>query len=313
MPLELSPEMKSQIGALVARYPLRQAALLPVLHLVQRELGHLSFETQAAVARELDVPPTLVREVTTFYEMYHEHPEGQFHLELCTNIACHLQGADQLMGHLKRVLGIEVGHLTEDGVFSLMEAECLASCGSGPTMKCGRDYYEYLTVPAIDALLARFRSEAPGLAGKHYEHGPGGPHVGPVVGFEPVAPTLIPAPAASEPPAPGGPVLATTLPPQPAVVEPPALPPSPAPAGVAPALPALAPDAALRLAADLRPAGAPAPLAARVDGAQVPEPTAAPPGGADGSRALPSFDPPPLKRRSSGSEPAAADDKQKKS
>src|SRR5438128_2028252 len=104
MPLEFSPEVKARIEEIASRYPRKQAALLPVLHVVQSELGYLSLDAQAAVAAALGIPPTLVHEVTTFYEMYHQHPEGQFHLELCTNIACHLLGADQVMDHLKKTL-----------------------------------------------------------------------------------------------------------------------------------------------------------------------------------------------------------------
>jgi (2Fe-2S) ferredoxin len=78
-----------------------------------------------------------------------------------------------------------------------MEAECLASCGSGPMMKVGMDYYEGLTPAALDALVDRFRQMAPSLGGKHYEHGPEGPHVGPVRGFEP--PKLEPTPPVPKP------------------------------------------------------------------------------------------------------------------
>ena len=103
------------------------------------------------MAHAIDVPPPRVREVVTFYEMYHEHPEGQFHLEVCTNISCHLLGGDMVLDHLRGKLGIEPGQHTEDNMFSLMEAECLASCGSGVCMKVGLDYYEFLTVEAVDA------------------------------------------------------------------------------------------------------------------------------------------------------------------
>lgn len=192
MPLELSSEVKARIQQIVARYPNSQAALLPTLHLLQRELGCLSIEAQEAVATILGVPPTLVHEVTTFYEMFHEHREGQFHFEFCTNIACHLAGADQLLGHVQKKLCVGLGHQTEDGLFSIMEAECLASCGSGPTLKVGMDYYEYLSIPAVDALLARFREMAPELAGRAYVHGPEGPHVGAVSGFEPSQPVDVP-------------------------------------------------------------------------------------------------------------------------
>lgn len=275
MPLELNPEVKARIQQLVARYPRRQAALLPVLHLVQDELGHLSIDAQAAVALALDVPATLVHEVTTFYEMYHEHPEGQYHLEICTNISCHLAGSDVLLDHVKGKLGIDVGHQTEDGVFSLMEAECLASCGSGPMMRVGLDYYEYLTPPAVDALIQQFRSEAPALNGKHYGCARSGPHVGPLAGFEPPKPP----PASPAPPVAG-----------------------PAPQAQVSELPQTAPP---------QPAQPPPPPPV----SQIPEPAQASepphpapvPQGSQGS--LPAFEPPPLKRRPGASEavPPASD------
>lgn len=174
-----------QIADLVARYPDPGAALLPVLHLAQDKFGHLAPPVQLLVAGVLAIPPARVREVVTFYEMYHEHPEGQFHLEVCTNISCHLLGGDGILDHLCQRLAIKPGETTEDGMFSLMEAECLASCGSGVCMKVGLDYYEQLTVRAVDTLLDQLKAKAPGLKGKQYRHAEPEPHVGPVEGFEP--------------------------------------------------------------------------------------------------------------------------------
>jgi NADH:ubiquinone oxidoreductase subunit E len=188
MGLSYSAEDKIEIERLKERYPKPAAALLPVLHLTQKRFGHLSIEAQTLVSQTLDVPAVRVHEVVTFYEMYHEHSPGQIHLELCTNISCHLAGADGVMAHLKDRLGIEIGHQTEDGVFGLAEAECLASCGSGPMMRVGNDYYEYLNLDAVDVLLDRLREKAAALAGHHYEQSDDGPHVGPVPGCEPPAP-----------------------------------------------------------------------------------------------------------------------------
>lgn len=196
MALAFTDEDRAKIDEIVARYPNKPAALLPVLHHAQDKFGHLSPEVQLLVAHALDVPPPRVREVVTFYEMYHEHPEGQFHLEVCTNIACHLMGGDEVLNHLRKKLGIECGQHTEDGMFSLMEAECLASCGSGVCMKVGRDYYEHLTVDAVDALVDGFKKMAPSLKGKAYMGAEGEPHVGPVKGHEPPKPGAAPkAPA----------------------------------------------------------------------------------------------------------------------
>ncbi len=186
MPFELTDEEKTRIEEICAQYPQRGAAVLPVLHLVQDRLGHLPTEAQLAVARALDIPPTRVKEVVTFYEMFHEAPEGRFHIELCTNISCHLAGARELMAHIEDRLGIQVGQKTEDGVFSLMEAECLASCGSGPVAKVGVDYYEYLTPEAVDGLIERLRALAPAYEDRVYVCAEGQPHVGPVPGFVPM-------------------------------------------------------------------------------------------------------------------------------
>lgn len=218
MSLQLSADSKARIEAITGRYPNRQAALLPALHVAQGQFGHLSPEVQGLVAQILGVPTTLVREVVTFYEMYHEHPEGQFHLEICTAFSCHLLGADGLTKHCKKKLGIEVGHHTEDGVFSLMEAECLASCGSGPMMRVGDDYYEHLTPAALDHLIEKFRGMAPALKGAHYEHGKDGPHTGPVKGFAPkLLPTtpMPPVPAKPSEPAPAAPAAAAPAAPAP--------------------------------------------------------------------------------------------------
>ena len=188
MTFELTAEEKAQIEDICAKYPQRAAALLPVLHLVQNRVGALPPPAQLAVARALDVPPTRVKEVVSFYEMFHEAPEGRFHIELCTNISCHLAGAQELMAYLRKRLGVQIGQKTDDGVFSVMEAECLASCGSAPVAKIGVDYYEYLTPDAVDALIERFRAIASDYEGRVYESAEDGPHVGPVAGFEPPAP-----------------------------------------------------------------------------------------------------------------------------
>ena len=204
MALQFSESASKELDAIVAKYPRKEAALLPALHLAQKEFNHLSIEVQALVAKSLEISPVRVHEVTTFYEMYHQHAEGQFHLEICTNISCHLAGADCLMSHAKKTLGIEIGHQTEDGVFGLMEAECLASCGSGPMLRVGKDYYEHVTTDAFDKLVKDFRQLAPSLKGKNYYQGAKGPHTGPVPGFEPPEPVVVPQAAeqsASESPA----------------------------------------------------------------------------------------------------------------
>ncbi|MBI4821145.1 MAG: NADH-quinone oxidoreductase subunit NuoE [Deltaproteobacteria bacterium] len=236
---EFSAEALAQIEKIAARYPRRQASLLPVLHLAQEEFGHLALPVQALIAKTLGVPATLVHEVATFYEMFHEHSEGQCHLEVCTNIACHLSGADRLVEHLERKLGIKVGHQTTDGVFGLIEAECLASCGSGPMMRVGMDYYEYVTPEAADALIDRLRKIALTLDGKAYRGTEPEPHVGPVPGFAPTLPEGSEALPAPEPPSDPKPLIVLAPKPLPPPVPAPIVPPAP----VAPPLPPPPPPA----------------------------------------------------------------------
>jgi NADH dehydrogenase (ubiquinone) flavoprotein 2 len=190
MALDFNEDDRAEIARIRSKYPESAAALLPVLHYAQRKFGCLPLEAQLLVAEALALPATRVHEVVTFYEMFHEHPEGQYHLEFCTNISCHLLGAEELLQHAKSRLGIEIGHMTDDGVLSLMEVECLASCGSGPMMKVGEDYYEQLTPESVDALIDRFKKEAPSLGGRPFICKNNKPHTGPVPGFESTLPVI---------------------------------------------------------------------------------------------------------------------------
>ena len=149
----LTDEDHRQIGAIVQRYPQKQAALLMVLHYVQGRFGYLSQESIQAVADELELTAAKVRGVATFYTMYNLAPVGKYHIQVCTNLSCSLMGSETVMDHLKRRLGIGVGETTEDGRFTLSEVECLASCGTAPMMQINDDYYENLTPEKVDEIL----------------------------------------------------------------------------------------------------------------------------------------------------------------
>jgi NADH-quinone oxidoreductase subunit E len=151
----LSDEFKTRIAQLEDRYPQAKSALLPVLHLAQREHGGwLSDEVMAEVAQLMGLPPAEVRSVASFYTMFNRKPVGKYLVQVCTNIACSLLGAEHVVEHLKRKLGIEVGETTPDGLFTLLEVECLGSCGTAPMMQVNDTYYENLTVERVDEILA---------------------------------------------------------------------------------------------------------------------------------------------------------------
>ena len=126
----LSEAVKQRILAEVPKYPEPRSALLMALHFIQEEIGHVPFEVQREVAALLGLRPIEVREVVTFYPMYHEHPVGKRNIQVCVNIACALAGARDVVRGLERQLGIRSGERTADGAYSIEEVQCLGSCGT---------------------------------------------------------------------------------------------------------------------------------------------------------------------------------------
>ncbi len=151
----LSSKFYEVMDKLAPRYPTRQALLLPALHQAQEETRWLSDEVMDEIAAYVDLHPAKVQEVASFYTMYNLKPVGKYHLKICTNAACMLRGADGLVAHCEKKLGIAVGETTTDNRFTLMEEECLGACGTAPAMMFNDDYVENLTVAKMDELLAK--------------------------------------------------------------------------------------------------------------------------------------------------------------
>lgn len=154
----LSDKVKSEIQQLKARYPHPNSALLPALALAQKEHGWLSPEVLEEVAEVMELSPAQVGSVASFYTMFNRRPVGKYLIQVCTNVACSLLGAEHLVEHLKQKLGIGVGETTPDGRFTLLEVECLGSCGTAPVMQINDTYYENLTAEKVDQILAELRS-----------------------------------------------------------------------------------------------------------------------------------------------------------
>lgn len=153
MSRELAPALQKKIGELAARYPSRQAALLPVLHLVQNEMGFISADDERAVAALLGIKPIKVREVVTFYTMFTRKPVGRFHIQVCSNLSCSLAGGEPLLTHLQARLGIKAGETTPDRKFTLTTVECLGACEQAPCMMVNFDYHGHLDPEKIDRIL----------------------------------------------------------------------------------------------------------------------------------------------------------------
>jgi NADH-quinone oxidoreductase subunit E len=154
--ITFSPDTLALAQQIIKRYPegKQKSALLPLLHLAQSEFdGWLSPAVMDYVASLLNIKPIEVYEVATFYSMYNMNPVGKCLIEVCQTGPCWLRGADDIVAHIEKKLGIKNGETTPDGKFTLKTVECLGSCGTAPMLQCGADYYENLTTDKVDSIL----------------------------------------------------------------------------------------------------------------------------------------------------------------
>ncbi|HEY3249348.1 MAG TPA: NADH-quinone oxidoreductase subunit NuoE [bacterium] len=157
----LSDRAKSEIRRLMSQFPQPQSALLDALFVAQDEAGYLTQDVLDDVAALMEIPLSEVASVASFYHLYYFKPVGRHVIQICTNIACTLEGCTSILRHLKRVLDIDVGQTTPDGAFTLRTAECLAACEEAPVMLVGEDRHGKLVPAKVDAVLAKY-SQASG-------------------------------------------------------------------------------------------------------------------------------------------------------
>jgi len=178
---DFTPENLEQAKAHIAKYPLgRQAsAVLPLLDLAQRQhAGWLPRAAMDRVAEMLGMAPIRVYEVATFYTMLNLRPVGRYLLQACTTTPCWLRGSDEVVHACEKKLGVGIGGTTPDGMFTLVEVECLGACVNAPILQVNDDFYEDLDGPATEALLDSLREgkvRPPGsVAGRHGSEPVGG-------------------------------------------------------------------------------------------------------------------------------------------
>jgi NADH-quinone oxidoreductase subunit E len=159
-PVEFGPERMAEFRTLLGRYPTKQAALLPTLWMAQQEWGWISTEVIDYVSGLLELPPSHVYGVVSFYTMYNRAPVGKYHIQICTNLSCQLAGAEPMLRCLQDKLGIGLNETTADGLFTLSEVECLAACEMAPMIQIGDEFIGPLTPESISELIDRLRSES---------------------------------------------------------------------------------------------------------------------------------------------------------
>jgi len=157
MAFEFSKERRAEAEEILKRYPVKRAALLPVLWLIHDEEGYISDDAVKFAAEYLEMSPAEVWGVVTFYTMFQRRPVGRHHIQVCTNLCCRLKGADWLLDYLKGKLNAEVGKTTKDGKFHLSTVECLGSCGTAPMMQIDNDYHENLDAEKVDKIISNLK------------------------------------------------------------------------------------------------------------------------------------------------------------
>jgi NADH-quinone oxidoreductase subunit E len=151
--MKFSPEFEHRFTEMLTHYPSKRSVLVPTLLYAQDEVGYLSEEVVAEIAQRLELKELDVRNVISYYSMLTTKPRGKYNVQICTNIACILRGADELYHHCQDKLGIRHKQTTPDGQFSLEEVECIGACSWAPAMQVNYDFHENLTTEKVDQIL----------------------------------------------------------------------------------------------------------------------------------------------------------------
>jgi NADH-quinone oxidoreductase subunit E len=154
----LTPDNRERAAAIVALYPHKRSALLPLCHLAQAQDGWLTPEAIEDIAGLLDLSPAEVEGTASFYDMLHTEPVGRYLVDICTNVACMLAGAYDLLAHAEERLGVPPGETTPDGLFTLEEAECVADCANAPCVQVNHRFFGRVDAAAFDALVEDLRA-----------------------------------------------------------------------------------------------------------------------------------------------------------
>ncbi|MCH8028971.1 MAG: NADH-quinone oxidoreductase subunit NuoE [Candidatus Dadabacteria bacterium] len=157
--MPFSQQLVDRVNVVISKHETKRSALIPVLSEVQNEFGWLSVESMTEVAQILELHPSSVRSVATFYTMFFTKPVGKRVIWLCKTLSCALRGADKVERYVSEKLGVHTGETTSDGKIVFMETECLASCGSAPVMLAGDELYDCLSRNIIDEVIEKLQAD----------------------------------------------------------------------------------------------------------------------------------------------------------
>jgi len=143
---------------IIGRYPVPKSAVIPLCHLAQEQDGHLTDDAMVHIAELVGVAPAEVLGTASFYEMFKRHETGRYLVNVCTSIACFLNGGDELLHHVEESLGVKAGATTDDGMFTVEGYECQAACTEAPCLQVNYRYFNQVTTADVDRLLDDLRA-----------------------------------------------------------------------------------------------------------------------------------------------------------
>jgi NADH-quinone oxidoreductase subunit E len=157
----LTDDMKTELATrFFPRYPTKRAVLLPALHAIQHTYGWIPVQAMEEVAAFLELAPADVMDTASFYEEYWLRPKGQYLLQVCRSLSCEICGSRQITEQIQKTLNLELGETTPDRRFTLIELECLGSCGTAPAILVNDVLHENVTAETVDELIARLPADA---------------------------------------------------------------------------------------------------------------------------------------------------------
>jgi NADH-quinone oxidoreductase subunit E len=159
--MRFSDQFETRLTEMLTHYPTKRSVLVPTLLFAQDEVGFLSDEVIAEIAGRLELTELDVRNVISYYSMLTTKPRGKYNVQVCRNISCLLRGADGLIKHCEKKLGIRHKQTTPDGLFSFEHVECIGACSWAPAAQINYDFHENLTVEKLDKVLDDYRRKAP--------------------------------------------------------------------------------------------------------------------------------------------------------
>ena len=156
----LRAKAQAEIDAILAKYPTKRSAVLPLCHLAQKEYGYMSPKAVRQVAEILELDPTEVKGLIGFYTLLRENPKGKHVIEICNDLPCALRGADQFVEHVCQKLSVHPGQTTQDGLFTVETVMCIAACDKAPVAQIDLEYYEHLDPEKFDEIVTQLGNQA---------------------------------------------------------------------------------------------------------------------------------------------------------